>query len=268
LSERFAERERVPEHFDGFVPLFAGSTHEDALEMVETAMADGVPEAAACFIGAFDAPVESRTEAAAPDPSEEKERLDRIREQEALVLDAARKRAVELESEAYEKGFAQGEKDGLEMGVKKAEKTLERMESVLQHLEGHHREFVREHENHMIGLICSIAKRAVGSAAAVDNRSVRHSILEALEQAADCREITVRVNGQHLDYVKEIRPEFFGVLRGLKSVNLVPDSSVSPGGCVMETSFGRVDACLETRMEQIAEAVVRAHEEASASGEG
>ena len=48
------------------------------------------------------------------------------------ILREAQEKASALEREAYEKGFAQGEKDGVELGQRKALKLLENIENLLK----------------------------------------------------------------------------------------------------------------------------------------
>jgi len=50
------------------------------------------------------------------------------------IMEKASEKASMLEREAYEKGFAQGEKDGLELGAAKALKVVENIENLLNEI--------------------------------------------------------------------------------------------------------------------------------------
>ncbi len=185
------------------------------------------------------------------------------REKANGIIEEAKKKASLIESEAYEKGFAQGEKDGLEMGTKKLEKILDRIHGTLQDMLAYRQEFIKRYENEMLHLICAIAGKVVRGAVKLDNQVVRETILEAFSLAADRSEVTVRVNPEDVEYVKEVRPEFFDRINELKSITIESDPSITRGGCFMETAFGKVDARLETQLEKITKAVERAFEEES-----
>ena len=182
------------------------------------------------------------------------------REKAKRIIEEAQKKASLIESEAYEKGFAQGEKDGFEMGAKKFEKILDRIHGTLEDMVGYRQEFIKKYEKEMLHLICTIAEKVVRGVAKVDNRIVREAILEAFRLAGDRLEVTVRVNPEEVKYVKEIRPDFFDRIKELKSITIQSDPSISRGGCFMETAFGNVDARLESQLEKIADAVEQAFE--------
>ena len=151
-------------------------------------------------------------------------------------------------------------KDGFEMGTKKVDKILDRIHGTLQDIVAYRQEFIKRYEKETLHLICAIAEKVVRGAVKVDNQIVREAILEAFSFAVDRSEVTVRVNPEEVEYVKEIRPEFFDRISELKSITIESDPSITPGGCFMETAFGSVDARLETQLEKIAKAVERAFE--------
>lgn len=183
------------------------------------------------------------------------------REKADGIIDEARKKATEIESKAYEKGFAQGEKDGLEMGAKKLEKIFERIHGIMENMVAYRQEFVKKYEKEMLRLVSAVAGKVVRGTAKLDKQIVRESILEAFNLAADRSKVTVRVNPEEIEYVKEIRPEFFDRVSELKSITIESDPSISLGGCFMETTFGNVDGRIEAQLDKIANAVEQVLEE-------
>lgn len=179
------------------------------------------------------------------------------------IVDAAKKRAALIEREAYEKGYAQGEKDGLEMGTKKLDKILDRVHGTLKDMVSYRQEFIKLYEKDILHLICRVAEKVLRERVKIDNTIVRKTILEAFSLAADRSEVTIRINPEDVEYLKEIRPEFFDRIEDLKSITIEADPSISPGGCFMETLFGHVDARLEGQLDKIARAVEHALEEES-----
>ncbi|OEU46828.1 MAG: hypothetical protein BBJ60_09870 [Desulfobacterales bacterium S7086C20] len=171
------------------------------------------------------------------------------------IISEAKKKADSIERDAYEKGFAQGEKDGLEIGGKRVDKILEKIEQVLQEVVKYKETFMVKCEKEALDLIRRIAEKVVHGLARVDHEIVRKTIFEAFRLVADCSEVTVRISQEDMDYVKELRPEFFDRINGLKSITMESDPSITPGGCYLETAFGDVDGRLETQLEKIAEAM-------------
>jgi flagellar assembly protein FliH len=186
---------------------------------------------------------------------------EKERKQAKGILDTAKEKAVRIEREAYEAGFAQGEKDGFAIGAKKLDKVLDRIEETLKGMASYKKEFTELYEKQILHLICRIAEKVVHGTVNVDHEVVRETIFEAFNLVADRSEVTIRVNREDVDYVKEMRPEFYDRIKDLKSMNIESDPSVNPGGCFMETVFGRIDARLESQLEKIASAVENALEE-------
>ncbi len=177
------------------------------------------------------------------------------------IVERAKRKAADIEKEAYEKGFAQGEKDGLEMGTKKNEKALENIDEILKNLIDAGRNIVKKHEEEILQLIDRIARKVVDSTVSINSGAVRETILKALMLAIDPSEITVRVSPDDFDYVKEIKPDFFENIDGLKSVTISSDSSINRGGCYVESRFGDIDARLEQQLDKISESIRKAFEE-------
>jgi flagellar assembly protein FliH len=180
------------------------------------------------------------------------------------IVAEAKNKASSIERDSYEKGFAQGEKDGQEMGTKKLEKVLERIHQALQEIVAYKQEFIKLHEKETLDLVCRIAEKIVRGRVKIDRGIIRETIFEALNLVADRSEVTVKVSPEDIEYVKELRPEFFDRITDLKSITMEPDPSISPGGCAMETAFGHVNARLESQLEKITAAVMQTFEEENA----
>jgi len=186
---------------------------------------------------------------------------DREREQARGIVVRAQEKADLIEREAYEAGFAQGEKDGFEMGAKKLDKMLDLTEETLKGMVSYKSEFIKLYEKEILHLIFHIAEKVVRGKVKIDQTVVRETILEAFNLVVDRSEVTIRISPEEIEYVKEIRGEFLARIKDLKSITVESDPSVNPGGCLMETVFGHIDARLENQLEKIARAVEQTLEE-------
>ena len=176
----------------------------------------------------------------APRESIDPQRLEEAQQGAEEILEAARKKAAEIESDAYEQGFSQGEKDGREIGSMKLDKTLERIEQICSDMESYHEEFVRMHEGELLNLISAIAGKVVGAKVELDDEIVKNSVMEALEAAGEWQDVTLRVDSSDLDFLEEMRPEFFEKINKLRSINIVSEPGLEKGGCIVSAEFGEV----------------------------
>jgi len=163
----------------------------------------------------------------------------------------AQEKASALEREAYEKGFAQGEKDGVELGQRKAIKLIEDIENLLRSMDDLKQEILALYEHEIVELVFAIAQKVIHRTIRSDDTSIEGTVLSALNLAAEKTKATLRVNPEDFDYVEELRPEFFAAVKELKTLTVVSDPSITRGGCLLESLYGDVDARIETQIEKI-----------------
>ena len=173
-------------------------------------------------------------------------------------------RIAMIEEEAYEKGFAQGEKDGFEIGEQKGARAAEQIETVLTEIQHLKKDIVRRAEKELLGIIFQIAEKIVHTQLKDDTNAISDTILQAIHLAAEKSEITLRVNPDDYDLVEKLRPEIFKRIRELKTMTVTSDKSVTRGGCLLETARGNVDARIETQLKKISEAIEGAYLEENA----
>jgi flagellar assembly protein FliH len=156
-----------------------------------------------------------------------------------------------IEQEAYEKGFAQGEKDGFEFGEKKSIKITENIENLFSEMVSLKHEVSKQYEREIIDLIFAVAEKIVHYEVRSKESVIRNAIFEALEAAVEKSKVVFNVNPDDYDYVEKLRPELFKQNKGLKSIVVTSDPAVSRGGCYLETPYGNIDATIESKLEKI-----------------
>ena len=182
-----------------------------------------------------------------------KETTDHYKERKAVedILREAKEKADLLEREAYEKGFAQGEKDGLELGEKKALKQVERIESLLIEINSLKQEIIEHYEKEILEIVFAIAQKVIHHQIRSDDKAIEGAVLGAMKLAAEKSEIILRVSPEDFDYVEKLRPEFFAKVKELKALTVTSDPSITRGGCLLESPYGDVDGRVETQLEKI-----------------
>lgn len=156
-----------------------------------------------------------------------------------------------IEQEAYEKGFAQGEKDGFELGEKKAVKIIENIENLFNEMTNLKHDILKQHEREILDLIFAVAEKIVHHEVRSDETVIKNAILNALELAVEKNKIIFNVNPEDYDYVEKIRPEIVNQNKELKSIVITSDPAVTRGGCFLETPYGNIDATIESKLEKI-----------------
>jgi len=156
-----------------------------------------------------------------------------------------------IEQEAYEKSFAQGEKDGFEFGEKKAIKVIENIENLFNEMVSLKHDVLKQYEREIIDLIFAVSEKIVHHEVKSKESVIRNAIFEALELAVEKSKVVFNVNPDDYDFVEKLRPELFNQNKGVKSIVVTSDPGVTRGGCYLETPYGNIDATIESKLEKI-----------------
>ncbi len=87
--------------------------------------------------------------------------FEHLKEAETKILREAKEKAQFIEKEAYEKGFAQGEKDGRELGQKRIETVVGQIRELADELQNQRERFYRLCEKEMLQLVLGIARKII-----------------------------------------------------------------------------------------------------------
>ena len=163
-------------------------------------------------------------------------------------------RLAALVREAFTKGYAQGERAGLEAGGKRAEAMLRRVAQTIEELGGLRQTLIQETEREMVQLALTLARRVVHREVSLDPELAAALAHVALERLGTNTPATIRLNPE--DYTVVTRD---GARWGGQTVTVVPDPSISRGGCLVESAFGSVDATIERQFDELSRALFGEH---------
>jgi flagellar biosynthesis/type III secretory pathway protein FliH len=165
------------------------------------------------------------------------------------MLEEARLKVSEIEREAFEKGFAEGQRAGSELGEKTAEGLIKQYAASLEALNRLRTELFATSEREVIRLSLEIARKIIKREVAIDEELIHALVKVALDRVADQALITVRVNPKDHHAMERHRTAEAGSLS--ESVKLVEDPLIARGGCIIETESGTIDARIEEQLREI-----------------
>ena len=179
-------------------------------------------------------------------------------ESEEVPLDEVQPLTLEeLESirqEAYNEGFAAGEKDGFRATTLKVRQEAEAALAVqlasLERLMGVLFDPIAEQDSQiekaMVGLVEHIARQVIQRELVLDSSHIESVMREALKLLPlGVGNVRLYINPQDFEQVKALRE------RHEETWRIVEDAALQPGGCRVETEHSRIDATVETRISQI-----------------
>jgi flagellar assembly protein FliH len=83
-------------------------------------------------------------------------------------------------------------------------------------------------------------------------------VTEAINKVSDRENVIIKVSRDDVEHVKKYKDRISGIVDGVKNLSIVEDSQVEPGGCVIETNLGFVDARVSTKLSLIEQSLKKA----------
>ncbi len=165
-----------------------------------------------------------------------------------------KKAAEELESQAYEKGFEQGQKDGKELGSKQFEAMAQRLDRLISNLQNQGKNLGKKYEAQIVNLSILMASRMVNHELSIKPELVVSIVKRALRHVVEGTSLKLHLNPADAELIEK---RFMDRLSppGKHKIELVTDPKITRGGCLLETKFGLIDATTETRWEEISRSI-------------
>jgi len=160
--------------------------------------------------------------------------------------------AFEVERrEAEDQGRAAGREVGFVEGKAEVERLIERSQTVLGRAQDKRAEILEETEQEIISLVLLIARKVIKVISENQRNVIISNVVQALRKVKGRGNILIRVNIADLKLSTEHIKDFITLVEGAKSIQVVEDSSVDEGGCVIETDFGEIDARISSQLAEL-----------------
>ncbi len=198
------------------------------------------------------------------------EELNAAHEEAAVLIEQAITESRELRRQAeaeieqqkeagYQEGFRQGVEEGNQVGY---EQVISEMQNLLQNMQQNlKRELdkaqlvmdsqVQGLAAHLIKLSTEIASKVIHRQVKLDPEIIIDQVENILQNLSRVKSLAIRVNPGDIQMVKSAEERFLQLTQGIDEIEFVIDHSLEPGGCIIETNSGGVDATIQTQIEII-----------------
>ena len=170
--------------------------------------------------------------------------------QDPLQEESYQEKLARIEKEAYQKGFEQGQRDGLTLEKKQMEEKAKQLETIFSGLTDLKAQIYHESESELLNLSVLMAKKIIREEIKADGGIIRHTIQAALKSLVDKQHIRILLNPEDMEEVRNLLPELAAQSKG-GQFQLVEDNAIDAGGCILETGFGRINATIEDQLGEL-----------------
>ncbi len=101
----------------------------------------------------------------------------------------------------------------------------------------------------------AVAGRIIKREVALDNDTIVRQVKGAIRRVVGVETIKLRVHPDDEEMVREHRAIFISSAGSIRDLIIEVDDSLEPGGCIIESTAGNVDARISTQISQVATAL-------------
>ena len=201
-------------------------------------------------------------------PEITKLRMEAATEAQRIVSEAL-VQAQSIEQEAKERGYQTGYVRGMAEGRREAERQVllqadderaayrEDLHLFIAHIESERRRAWGAMEPMITTIIFELARKVIKKEVEVSREVALAVIQNALRRVNDSTTLRIRVHAEDLQTVRSNREDLLHLVDGNRHLEIIEDRRVDVGGCIVETEAGKIDASIETQLQEIANLLER-----------
>jgi flagellar assembly protein FliH len=177
--------------------------------------------------------------------------LRQAQEEAERCLQAAHAQATAITAEAYSAGFKQGEEAAREAMREPFALALASFQQAAEAILHLRTQVLRLAEEDVITLAFQFARKVIQQEALHNREVLSTTLRRALDCLIDRDNLVVRVSPADLQQALELQADLQNICGGIKALTIQADTAIGRGGCVVESTFGEIDARLEAQLEEI-----------------
>jgi len=187
-------------------------------------------------------------------------------EAEKILADArAKAQQIEKDSlsafenerkEAEERGRLMGREAGFLEGKDEVARLVQRTQTILERAQEKRGEILAETEQQIVDLVLLISRKVIKVISENQRNVVVSNVVQALRKVKGRGNIYIRVNVVDIKLATEHKKDFIEMVEGAKSVQIIEDTTVDPGGCIIETDFGEIDGRISSQLSELEQKIL------------
>lgn len=162
--------------------------------------------------------------------------VEKAKEDAAELLKRTEEECERLRAQAKEEGFNEG---------------LGFFNEHIVYLEQELKKLRHETQQSMLPLVLQASKRVVGKELELGPDTIVDIVIQALAPVTQNKTIKIYVSKEDKEILEKEKPRVKEILEQVKSFTIMERDDITPGGCVIETETGIINATLENQWRAI-----------------
>jgi flagellar assembly protein FliH len=162
----------------------------------------------------------------------------------------AAERLLAAEREAFAKGYAEGERAGERAAVARTDAVMKRLTATIDEIASLRQGLMHRAERDLVRLAVAMAERIVRREIDLDRELLVVMARVAIDRLGETAVASVHLHPADYQAATNGQPLPAG------SVQVVADPAVPRGGCVVRSSFGTIDAGIDSQVRELSRALL------------
>ncbi len=169
---------------------------------------------------------------------------DEKRSEDAQIIEEAKQKG-------YQEGYESGKAEAEQAMEQKYSDTILEAKQLLEESYEIKNQLIQEANWKIIELSLSIAEKIVHKELEKDSELIQTMVKQALQHTKEYKKISIHVGPTYFSVLQQAREELMVELSGQVELVIFPDPSIKNGGCIIKTSYGTLDAKVDTQLEEL-----------------
>ncbi|MEW5819603.1 MAG: FliH/SctL family protein [Cyanobacteriota bacterium] len=181
--------------------------------------------------------------------------INNAQEEAANILEQAKQDAVNIQAQAQETGqqlgFNQGYQAGFNQSIEETKNIIESAETIINGAYQAQKEILKNTEKEMVRLIIAISKKVIQKELKIQPDIILKLTESAIKDLKERETVKLMLNPNSIQLLKKASPILIKKINSLETIKIIEDKSIPEGGVIVESAASKIDACVETQIEEI-----------------
>jgi type III secretion protein L len=158
--------------------------------------------------------------------------IEKAKEDAKTLLDKTKKECALLKEKAKQEGIEEG-LEQYNLQILKMDQELKKLRHELQRM--------------VLPIALKAAKKIVGKELSIFPETIVDIVLQALTPISQSHKVIIFVNKQDKELLESHKPQLLEMLKQVETLSIQEKSGISPGGCIIQTEAGLINATIENQ---------------------
>jgi flagellar assembly protein FliH len=163
---------------------------------------------------------------------------------------------VNLQQAAYQEGLDAGKLEGRQIGMDEYKLLIEEAKNIITSSKYDYLQRIEESEETILNLGLKIASHILDYELNNQPDSIMPIVRKVIRELREEKDIRLKIHPEQYELVINQRSELEKILINESKLYIYPDETLALGSCIIESSFGRIDASVDVQLSEISKKLI------------